>query len=181
MQYKRAVFLDRDGTIIKDKGYIGDITKVTFFPFAFDALLKIQQFFMLFIVTNQAGIAKGIVTHDEVTAVNSYIVRVLSNKGIKIQALYCCPHKKEDDCKCRKPKPYFIEQAISKYKIDSSKSFVVGDHPSDVMLAQNAGMQGIYVLTGHGQKHRGEINNNVIVKKNLHYAVDYILKSVNTQ
>jgi D-glycero-D-manno-heptose 1,7-bisphosphate phosphatase len=178
MLNKRAIFLDRDGTIIKDNGYIGDIMQVTFFPFTFYALRKIQQLFTLFIVTNQAGIAKGIVTKDEVASVNSYIVKVLSHNGIKIEAVYCCPHKKEDNCQCRKPKPYFLEQAISEYRIDRSKSFVVGDHPCDILLAKNAGMQGIYVLTGHGKKHKNEIDNYAIVKKNLQYAIDYIIKRV---
>lgn len=176
---KAAVFLDRDGTIIKDNGYIGDINKVSFYAFTFDALKKAQTLFKLFIITNQAGIAKGLVTADDVATVNSYILKVLSDNGIGIELLYCCPHKKEDNCKCRKPKPYFIEHAVNEYGLDVRRSFVIGDHPSDVMLAKNTGMQGIYVLTGHGKKHRHEIDDDVIVKRNLYFAVDHIVQCVN--
>lgn len=177
---KRAVFLDRDGTIIKDNGYIGDIHKVKFYPFTFEALRKIQKFFKLFIITNQAGVAKGFVTCDEVLVVNNYIIQVLSDNGIHIESVYSCFHKKEDNCECRKPKTFFVKKAATSFKININESFVIGDHPSDILLAKNAGMQGIYVLTGHGRKHRNEIDNCVIVKKNLQYAVEYILKSVQT-
>ncbi|MEJ5363416.1 MAG: HAD family hydrolase [Spirochaetota bacterium] len=173
-----SLFLDRDGTLIKDVGYIGDPGRVVFYKFTFDALKEAQQFFKLFIITNQAGIAKGIVTMDEAIAVNNYIQNVLKDKGITIESMYMCPHRKEDNCHCRKPETYFVDEAVAQYNLEVAKSFVIGDHPSDILLAKNAGMQGIYVLTGHGKKHKNEINNCVIVKKNLHYAIDYIIKRV---
>ncbi|HOJ30241.1 MAG TPA: HAD family hydrolase [Spirochaetota bacterium] len=178
LQKYPSLFLDRDGTLIKDVGYISNPGRVVFYTCTFDALKEAQQFFRLFIITNQPGIAKGIVTLDEAITVNTYIQSVFADKGITIESIYMCPHAKEDNCHCRKPKTYFVDQAVAHYNLDVQHSFVIGDHPSDILLAKNAGMQGIYVLTGHGKKHKKEIDNCVIVKKNLQYAVDYILKRV---
>ncbi len=81
--------------------------------------------------------------------------------NIKIQEIYCCPHTKEEECACRKPNPYYILKASKKYAIDLKKSFVIGDHPSDVKLALNCGANGIYLLTGHGRKHYQELDKNI--------------------
>ena len=172
-----ALFLDRDGTIIKDVGDVKYITHVKFYDFTFEALQKAQKFFKLFIITNQPGISKNILTHNDVVSVHDFIKNELSMNKITIEEIYYCPHAKEDNCQCRKPNTFFIDEAVAKHKINVNNSFVIGDHPSDVMLAKRCGMQGIYVLTGHGRKHRNEVDN-VIVKRNLYYAVDYILKSV---
>jgi histidinol phosphatase-like enzyme len=94
--------------------------------------------------------------------------------------VYCCPHDHADECQCRKPKPYFVNVAELDHAIDLSRSFVIGDHPSDVELAHAVGANGIYVLTGHGSKHRGELQTSCTVVADIAAAVDVILESANS-
>lgn len=169
-----AIFLDRDGTIIEDMGDIKQLAEVQFYPFTFKALDLLQEHFLLFIITNQSGIAKGIVTVKEVEEVNNHILNTLKKQGIAIYDSFCCPHKSEDNCECKKPKTYFIEKARQLYNIDLNQSFIIGDHPSDVQCGINAGITPIYVLTGHGEKHKKEI----IVCNNILEAAKY-LTSIN--
>ena len=173
---KKAVFLDRDGTIIEDNGYLSKASQVKFFDDAFEALSRLQKDYMLFIVTNQQGIAEGILTTEEVDCVNQYVVDSLNDAGINIMDVYVCSHIKTDNCKCRKPKPYFLHKASENYNVNLEKSFVIGDHPSDIQFANNADAKGIYVLTGHGEKHFSELNSNETVVSNISAAVDKILK-----
>jgi L-threonylcarbamoyladenylate synthase len=169
-----AVFLDRDGTIIEDRGHLRLPSEVVFFPDTVAALQKLQKDFRLFIVTHQSGIARGIVTADEVKRVNEYVVGELSKHGIVISDVYCCPHLREDGCICVKPNPYFLQQAADSYGLNLAESFVVGDHPHDVVLADNAGALGIYVLTGHGVKHRTELSAGQTVVPGIREAVEWI-------
>ena len=162
-----AVFLDRDGTIIRDVGHINNSLLVEFYPFTFTALKKLQMHFLLFIITNQSGISKGIVTEDDVIMVNNYIMERLKLSNIIVHDIFYCPHKSEDNCDCKKPSPFFIYQAADLYNIDLSTSFMVGDHPSDVECAINAGVTPIYLLTGHGTKHQSEVSNSVNVCGNI--------------
>lgn len=172
---KPAIFLDRDGTIIQDVGYITDIKQVEFYPFSFTSLRALSKHFQLFIVTNQTGIAKGFQTEEEVLTVNAYIESVLLQEGIVIEQTYCCPHAREDNCNCRKPSPYFINDAASQFDIDISESFMIGDHPSDVECGLNAGVTPIYVLSGHGEKHQQELKQSVIICHDLEDATASIL------
>ena len=177
---KSAIFLDRDGTIIRDKGNIGEISQVEFYNYTFDCLRKLQEKFLLFIITNQPGIAKGNVSREQVEKVNLYVLNILKENGIEIKAIYCCPHQKSDNCKCRKPKTYFLEKAQKENLLDLKKSYVIGDHPSDVELAFNSEANGIYVLSGHGKKHYKELSENIkhkiMIKQNLELAAKEILK-----
>ncbi len=171
----RAIFLDRDGTIIKDKGYIKKISEVDFYPSCFESLYEAQKYFKLFIVSNQEGISRGKITLEEVTEVNNYILYVLQKNKIKIEKIYFCPHTKEENCICRKPKTYFLDLVKEEFSIDLHKSFVIGDHPSDIQLANNSNATGIYVLTGHGRRHIKELEKKIIIKLNLKKAIEYIL------
>lgn len=171
-----AVFLDRDGTLIEDRGDLRDISEVVFFPDTFDALRRLQDHYMLFIVTNQSGIGKGSIRATEADKVNSFVVEQLHEEGVHIQDIYCCPHRREELCGCIKPKTYFLERAAREYGLDLFRSFSVGDHPHDVFLAENAGGIGIYVLTGHGGKHRGELPSDRIVLPGIREACDWILE-----
>lgn len=174
-----AIFLDRDGTIIEDKGYINDISLVEFFPNTISALNKLQDHFLLFIITNQSGISKGIVSESEVITVNKYIENYLRKKDISIYKTFFCPHKNEDNCDCKKPKPYFINQAAKNYNLDLSRSFIIGDHPSDIECGINAGVNTIYLLSGHGKKHLDELKHDVTICKNINEASDFILSTIN--
>jgi D-glycero-D-manno-heptose 1,7-bisphosphate phosphatase len=170
-----AVFLDRDGTIMEDRGYLSDVSEIVFFPETIEALHQLQKYFLLFIVTNQPGIARGIISCEEVNHINSEIVKKFTKAGIEISDIYVCPHDRSDNCECIKPKPYFLQKTASGYNIDLQRSFVVGDHPCDVQLAKNAGARGIYILTGHGSKHVTELPEDTEVVSGIMEATERII------
>ncbi|NJN26121.1 MAG: HAD family hydrolase [Cyclobacteriaceae bacterium] len=179
MPKRAAIFIDRDGTLIDDVGYIKKISEVRFYPFTIEALSLLQPHFCFFIITNQSGIGKGLTTEDEVSVVNQYIVETLKKEGINIEEVYSCPHKSEDDCACKKPKTQFIEKANEQHDIDLNKSFIIGDHPSDVQCGINAGIFPIYLLTGHGTMHQHEIDAETVVCPNILEASKYIITKHN--
>lgn len=169
-----AVFLDRDGTLIEDRGHLSRPSQVTFFEGTVSALRRLQEHFELFIVTNQSGVARGILTLQDVGRVNEHVVSYLAECGIRIVATYVCPHDSLDGCECIKPKPYFLRKAEREHGIDLSRSFAVGDHPHDVAFAENAGARGIYVLSGHGMKHRRELWEEALIAAGIEEAADII-------
>lgn len=171
---RKAVFLDRDGTIIEDRGYLKSRNEAVFFPDAVDALRRLSGDYLLFVVSNQNGIGKGLITAEDAAAVNSYIDGVLSGAGIKITEWYVCPHKREDGCSCMKPSPYFLEKAAADYDLDLSASWIIGDHPHDVETGARCGASGLYVLTGHGARHLGELPPDVPVFHDLTGAAEWI-------
>ncbi|MCX7887240.1 MAG: HAD family hydrolase [Verrucomicrobiae bacterium] len=173
-----AVFLDRDGTLIEDCGWLRDPAEVKFYPQTIPALLALAPHFALFIITHQRGIADGLLTNEEVERVNTHIVETLRNAGISIEDVYCCPHKRDQACQCIKPKPFFLQKAARDHGIDLARSFVIGDHPHDVQLAHNAGARGIYVLTGHGTKHRQELAEPCTIAADIAEAAAQILFSL---
>lgn len=176
---KPAIFLDRDGTITKEAGNIGDISLVEFYPYTVPALKTLQKHFLLFIITNQSGVSKGLITLREVALVNRYIADTLDSSGINIVKTFCCTHKAEDKCRCRKPSPFFIQSAAARYNIVLRKSFIIGDHPSDAECGINAGITPLYLLSGHGEKHRPELRPDVVVCNDLKAASVFILKKIN--
>jgi len=172
-----AVFLDRDGTIIEDRGHLRDPSDVIFFPETFEALRKLQKHFRLFIVTNQSGVAKGVITQDDVNCVNTHVITTLAEAGVEIHDLYVCPHRRSEKCRCIKPKPYFLKRAATLYGLDLGKSFTVGDHPHDIQLAKNVGARGIYVFTGHGKKHLAELPKDTEAVTGIMEAAEKITSS----
>lgn len=169
-----AVFLDRDGTIIEDRGHLRSPADVVFYPDTVRALQRLQEHFRLFIVTHQPGVSGGLVSAEEVARVNAHVVAELRRHGVVILEVYCCPHQREERCACIKPRPFFPEKAAREHGLDLARSFVVGDHPHDVALADNAGATGIYVLTGHGAKHRAELPRHQAITPGIREAVDWI-------
>ncbi|MFW6057049.1 MAG: D-glycero-alpha-D-manno-heptose-1,7-bisphosphate 7-phosphatase [Chloroflexota bacterium] len=170
-----AVFLDRDGTIIEDRGHLRSASEVVFFPDTVSALKRLHEHYRLFVVTHQPGIARGLASADEVAGVNEHVVSELGTQGVTISGVYCCPHDRSEDCICIKPNPHFLQEAARVYSLDLAESFVVGDHPHDVVLADNAGATGIYVLTGHGSHHQAELPQWRVVVPGIREAADYIL------
>jgi histidinol-phosphate phosphatase family protein len=171
-----AVFLDRDGTLIEDAGFLRSAAQVDFYPQTFPALRRLGDY-VLFIVTNQSGIAQGHIRAEEARAVNDYVVQRLGEEGAAIRTLYCCPHQRTDACACMKPKPYFLRVAEREHEIDLARSFVVGDHPSDMELAHAVGARGIYVLTGHGSRHRAGLKAPATVVADIAAAAGAILET----
>jgi len=171
-----AVFLDRDGTVIEDRGVLGEPSEVAFYPETVDALKRLHGRFLLFLVTNQPGVARGIITLEDVNRVNARVLSYLGEHGVTITAVYVCPHQRADGCRCIKPNPYFLRKAAAEHGVDLRRSFTIGDHPHDVELARAVGARGIYVQTGHGSKHLAELPPGEIVVSSLREAADWILK-----
>ena len=172
---RKAVFLDRDGTIIEDRGHLRDRSQVVFLPGAFDALRRLQKDFLLLIVTNQSGVAVGDITPGDVEDINGHVVAKLAEEGIRIVGVYVCPHSRQDGCECIKPKPHFLLKAQAEFGLDLPQSFTIGDHPHDVDLAKPVGAHGIYVLTGHGRKHLPELSPEAFIAADIGEAADRIL------
>ncbi|OGV72110.1 MAG: hypothetical protein A3K19_21170 [Lentisphaerae bacterium RIFOXYB12_FULL_65_16] len=176
-----AVFLDRDGTLIEDRGALGEPGQVQFLPGVADALRRLQAEFALFVVTHQPWLARGVLTAAQVDGVNRFILEHLAAQGVTIREVYVCPHERSAGCPCMKPKPHAPEAAARKWKLDLTRSFAVGDHAHDVELGRNMGGRGVFVLTGHGAKHRDEIAPDVPVAAGLAEAADVILRLANRE
>lgn len=172
-----AVFLDRDGTINEDLGYICSMDQFQLIPKTIEALQALQKHYQLFIITNQSGVTKGEFTEKELILFNSKIEDFLKEKEVSIQKTYYCPHLRSDNCHCIKPLPFFMQQASRDYNINLEYSFVVGDHPHDVEMGLNLGSKSIYVLTGHGEKHRDNLDVKPdFIAHDLWQASQWILK-----
>ncbi len=142
-----AVFLDRDGTIIEDKGFLGDPAGVELLPTVVEALrLLRERGFATVVISNQSGIARGYFGHDAVRSVNDEIARQLGNDGVAIDGWYWCSHY-GDGCGCRKPEPGLVRQAVAELGLDlaGGRGAVIGDRGSDVELGHAVGIPGILV------------------------------------
>ncbi len=148
MPLNKAIFLDRDGVINRDrKEYTFKTEDFVFNEGIFNALKILQtKRFLLVVITNQAGIAKGLYTHDDVNAVHQFLLDELNKHGINITEVYYCPHYGEiSECLCRKPKSLMIEKALARFDIDANRSFFIGDRKRDMEAAAAAGVKGILV------------------------------------
>ncbi|MFP4473205.1 MAG: D-glycero-alpha-D-manno-heptose-1,7-bisphosphate 7-phosphatase [Candidatus Omnitrophota bacterium] len=175
---KPAVFLDRDGTINEDVGYFCSHDQFQLIPRALDALRLLQDKYVLFIVTNQSGVARHVFTESELIRFNQEIEGVLKAEGIHIQKTYYCPHLPEDGCLCHKPSDFFLREAEQEFHIDLKGSVVAGDHPHDIEMAHRAGASAVYLLTGHGTKHRSELDSirpPDLIAQNIYEAAVWIM------
>jgi len=158
---RRAVFIDRDGTISEEVGYINHPSRFRVFPYAAAAIKHLNDAgWLAIVVTNQAGVARGYFSEDMIQTVHSGMTKELENGGARLDAVYYCAHHPSVgeppyrfDCDCRKPKPGLISRAARDFNIDLAGSWMVGDRYSDVELARNAGVKSMFVLSGYG---RGE-------------------------
>ena len=144
----KAVFLDRDGVINQEKGYVHKIEDFHFFPYTFRALRKIPQEYKKIIITNQSGISRGMYSQTEFEKLNSWVLSRLKEQGIEIDKVYFCPHHPDENCSCRKPKTGLIRQAQKEFNLDLKKSWLIGDKTSDILAGKNAGCRTILVKTG---------------------------------
>jgi D-glycero-D-manno-heptose 1,7-bisphosphate phosphatase len=177
-----AIFLDRDGTLNVDKGYVYKPEDWEWVPGSYEALREFKKMgFLLIVVTNQGGAAKGLYGDAEINKLHEYINQDLSGHGVRIDDFYYCPHYPGigEDCECRKPKPGMIRDAAKKWNIDLSRSFMIGDKPMDMELGENAGVQPILVTTGYGRQHKAAFADKIPVAGNLLAAMQYIKNTVN--
>ncbi len=172
---KKAVFIDRDGTIIEDKGYVYKIKDFRLLPNTVRGL-KLLQGYALFIVTNQSGIGRKIYSKEDLNEFNNYLLKKLKKNNIKIKKVYYCVHKPEDNCKCRKPNIKFLKDAEKEFGINLKKSFVIGDMKSDFEMGKRACCKTIHVLSGHGIKFKDEVKPNYFAK-DLFDAAKWIIKN----
>ncbi len=153
-----AVFLDRDGTLIEDVGYVDRLERLRLYPWSIECvrLLRVAGYAVV-VVTNQAGVARGMVDEQTVTDAHNLIQARLAEVGHRLDGHYSCPHLVDAPvaayrraCECHKPKPGLVEQAVSELNLDIERSIVVGDRWTDVQLARVVGARGILVRTGYG-------------------------------
>jgi D-glycero-D-manno-heptose 1,7-bisphosphate phosphatase len=147
---RRGVFLDRDSVIVEDVHFLATVERLRVLPGAAEALRRLQQRFYLVVVTNQSGIARGLLTEDDLFGIHAELVRRLAAEGVVIDAFYYCPHLPEatvpgygGECDCRKPKPGMLLRAAQDWDIDLAHSFMVGDMPRDVEAGRAAGVRSI--------------------------------------
>jgi D-glycero-D-manno-heptose 1,7-bisphosphate phosphatase len=140
-----AVFLDRDGTLIEDKGFLGDPDGVDILPTVIDALkLLAANNYATIVISNQSGIARGLLDDAKVRSVNAEIVRQLAGDALAIDGWYWCPHY-DEGCDCRKPAPALLHQAVREHGLTLAGAAMIGDRGSDVELGQSVGIAGIAV------------------------------------
>lgn len=148
IKMNKVIFLDRDGTIIVDYGYVHSPSQLLFITNAIDGLKILSEIgYKLIIVTNQSGIGRNKYTIKQYEEFNNYFITELLNCGIEISKVYYCPHTDEDNCDCRKPKIGLFEQAIKEFDIDLNASFAIGDNERDLSICDNSNVKGI--LLGH--------------------------------
>jgi len=158
---RRAVFIDRDGTLSEEVGYINHVSRFRLFPYASSAIKHLNENgWLAIVITNQAGVARGYFSEDTIHAVHDAMTNELKRKGAQLDAIYYCAHHPSVgeppyrlDCDCRKPKPGLISRAVNDFGINLEESWMVGDRYSDVELARNAGINSMFVMSGYG---RGE-------------------------
>lgn len=158
MKHSPAVFLDRDGTINEDPGYLTHPSEIRLLPGVGEALRLLQeQGFRLVIVSNQSGVARGFLTETMLEEIQIRLESLLKAEGVTLSGTYYCPHHPEgappyrQACDCRKPKGGLVERAAREHGLDLSRSYVVGDKQIDVELGRQMGMPAILVLTGQGR------------------------------
>ena len=157
----RAVFIDRDGTISEEVGYINHASRFRLFPYSAAALKQLyENGYLAIVITNQAGVARGYFSEDMVQNIHQRMTDELKASGAMLDAIYYCAHHPlvgeppyRLDCDCRKPKPGLLLRAARDFDIDLANSWMVGDRYSDIELAANAGVKSALVLSGYG---RGE-------------------------
>ncbi|HET9479226.1 MAG TPA: HAD family hydrolase [Pyrinomonadaceae bacterium] len=156
-----ALFMDRDGTISEEVGYVNHLSRFRLFPYTAEAIRLLNEHgWLAIVVTNQAGVARGYFSEDVIVQIHEQLRRSLQNASAKLDAIYYCAHHPSVgeppyrlDCDCRKPKTGLITRATTDFEIDLERSWMVGDRYGDVELARNAGLHSAFVLSGYG---RGE-------------------------
>ena len=149
---RAAVFLDRDGTICEEVGYLNHISRFRMFSFAAAALRRLNEAeYPVIVVSNQSGVARGYFPESLVQQVNEAMIQQLSEAGARLDAIYYCPHATSENCACRKPKTGMLERAAREHCINLQCSYVIGDRYTDIELAHNAKAYSILVRTGYGE------------------------------
>jgi len=176
---KKAIFLDRDGVIIKEKGYISSLVQVEIFNYAADCLAKLKKAgYILIVVTNQSAVARGMITEKELEEIHSHLLHHLL-----LDDIFYCPHYPMFPeqkpygikCSCRKPETGLITRAIIKYGIDVNESYMVGDRASDILTGQNAGLKTVLLNSGYGLERMESLVYPDFIFSDLKEFCDFLL------
>ena len=147
---QKAIFFDRDNTLIIDSHYMFKLEDLKFYPETFKVLGELKdRGYIFFIVSNQSGLGRGIFNREQLDAFHGAMLAEFKNQGIEFTEVAFCPHHPDDKCDCRKPKPKIPLELIEKYNVDKSKSYFVGDRESDYQCGLNAGLNSIKIRDGH--------------------------------
>lgn len=184
----QAVFLDRDGTINTEVGYLNHPDQLELIPRSALAIKLLNEAgFKTVVITNQAGIAKGLLQENQLPEIHRRLSALLDKEGARIDRFYYCPHHPEAvveqyrmECQCRKPFPGMVLQAANELGIDATRSYVIGDKSCDIELAHNVGARAIMVLTGYGPVELNRLREAQLAPPHftaadLYDAVQYIL------
>jgi D-glycero-D-manno-heptose 1,7-bisphosphate phosphatase len=154
MTSRRFVLIDRDGTINVEKHYLSDPDHLELYPGVAAAIRRLNRLDLgVVVVTNQSGVARGYFDLVRLDEIHTRLFALLESEGAAIDGIYVCPHGPDDDCKCRKPLPGMIEQAVADHHFDPSRAFMIGDKEVDVELGHAVGAVSFLVRTGHGAKY----------------------------
>jgi D-glycero-D-manno-heptose 1,7-bisphosphate phosphatase len=181
---KRGVFLDRDGTLIEEAGYLDRLDRIRLFPYTIDAVRLLNRAGLaVFVVSNQSGVARGFFDEAFVQETHAHLLKTLAHGGARVDAFYYCPHHPEGTvaaygraCDCRKPLPGLLERAARDHGIDLRQSFVVGDRTNDAEAGRAVGATTLLVRTGYGKEHESAVRERAVVVDNLIGAVAWILQ-----
>jgi D-glycero-D-manno-heptose 1,7-bisphosphate phosphatase len=179
-----AVFLDRDGTINEEMGYINHLSRFRLLPEAAPAVRLLNEAgFKVVVVTNQSGAARGYFPPSLVEEVHNHLRELLAREGARLDAIYTCLHAPDSGCSCRKPKPGLLFRAAADLDLDLGRSYLVGDRYLDIQTAVNGGVKGLLVLTGYGlgeftHFHASCPAKPVIVAANLLEAAAFIVSDL---
>ncbi len=188
-----GIFLDRDGTINEELEFISDPENVVLIPGSVDAIRQANSLGLkVFVITNQSGIARGLIKEVDLVRVHDKLVKLLNAENAHLDAIYFCPHHPDYGelpyrtiCDCRKPNTGMLKQAETEFNIDLKKSFIIGDRIIDIQTAHAVGAKSILVLTGYGKNQFEIIKSQNIyidyVADNLSDAMQFVKKSINNQ
>lgn len=188
-----GIFLDRDGTINEELEFISDTENVVLIPGSVDAIREANRLGLkVFVITNQSGIARGLIKEEDLVRVHNKLVKLLNAENAHLDAIYFCPHHPDYGeppyrtlCDCRKPNTGMLKQAEAEFNIDLKKSFIIGDRIIDIQMAHAVGAKSILVLTGYGKNQIEIIKSQNIyvdyIAENLSDAMQFVKKSINNQ
>ena len=182
-----TVFLDRDGTLIEEVGYLSHLDRIALYPWSIESVKLLNRAgFKVVVVTNQAGVARGLFDEDFIDEAHRFLEKKFSDGGAPIDKFYYCPHHPEasveayrSECDCRKPKAGMLWKAAQELQLELSHSFVIGDRLSDLRLGQAVGARSLLVRTGYGETTARELTDDVEVAytaPELMTAVAWILR-----
>ena len=177
----KGVFLDRDGTINEDIGYVSKLENFKLIPGIKPALRLLKDMgFKLFVVTNQSGIGRGIISEENLKVIHDRMIEEFGHDGIELDDIKYCPHRPEEKCLCRKPLPKMIKDLARKHQVDLKESYLVGDKISDVLTGKNSTCKTILLLSENEGVNLDEDDEEWpfpdYVAETLAGAVEWILK-----